>query len=140
MASSPLPPLEPDGLPQPDTPIALARTFRGYRMALRWMTVPELVAEADRLGSLLQQQAQEALTRSVLPLPPGSSSTIDQIVPRTTPSRSTPGPSPRGQAAQRSPTSPPPSPTDLLFGSRGRRLAAKLVAANAATIAHRRAR
>lgn len=140
MASSRLPAwMTGSELPQPEDEAAIRRTFAGYAAALKTMTIPELMERADRQAALLQQQSQATL-EELSQRPPGSQSTLDQPVLRTTPSRSTPAPSPRGRAAQASPPSPQPTPLDLLFGSRGRRLAAKLVAANARSINGRRVR
>lgn len=139
MASSRIPPLGPDGLPQPDTRIAIDRTFQGFRMALARMSIDELIQMASTQAAALQAQADERL-RSLLLTQPGSSSNLDQLVQRTTPTRSTPEPSPRGRAAQASPPSPPPDPLSRLSSPRGRALAAKLLAANARSVAHRRVR
>lgn len=139
MDSSRIPPLGRDGLPQPDNLLAIRRTFEGYRMALRQMSTTELIAEVDRLGALLQQQADERI-QSLLLRSPGSTSSLDLPVLRTMPRRSTPEPSPRGRAAQASPASPPPDPLTRLSSPRARQLAAKLLGANARSFAHRRVR
>lgn len=139
--SSSLPPwMTGSELPQPDDEAGIKRTFDGYRAALKTMTIPELMELADRQAALLQAQQNDMMRRSLSPSPLDSTSNLDSPVLRTTPSRSMPAPSPRGRAAQASPPSPPPTSLDLLFGSRGRRLAAKLVAANARSIAGRRVR
>jgi hypothetical protein len=136
MASSPartLPELQP-----PDDETEIRRSFEGYRLAIQGESIPALIERLSRINVELEAQAQ-ALLRTTISAPLDSYiSSLDILVPRTTPTRSTP-PSPRGQSALRSP-SQPPTAADLLFGgSRGRRLAAKLVGANARSIAkHRR--
>lgn len=139
MASSPLPPWMTGELPQPGDAAAVHRTFAGYREALRRMTMAELVAEVSRLGTLLQQQAQERLETTIQNASSESSSSIDRLVPRTTPLPSTAGQSHRGRDALASP-SPRPDPWARLSSPRGRALAAKLVAANARSVAGRRIR
>lgn len=125
-------------LPQPDGIEGIRRTFAGYKQALATMTIEQLVEQANLNAIALQAQMDATRERSLRQ--PDSTSTLNQPVLRTTPTRSTPVPSPRGQAALRSPQSPPPSSLDLLFGSRGRRLAAKLVASQARSISGRRTR
>lgn len=140
MASSratPLPPWMTGELPQPEDEAGIGRTFAGYREALRRMSIPELIAETTRLSSLLEQQARDRLEQMVRSSE--SSSSIDRIVPRTTPLPSTAERSPRGQAALASP-SPRPDPLTRLSSPRGRALAAKLLAANARSVAGRRIR
>lgn len=127
-------------LPQPEDELALRRTFDGYRAVLRQMTPEQLVAQADSIAAMLQTQSTEALIRALSPRSSESTPGLDSPVQRATPSRSTPAPSARGRAAQGSPPSPQPTSLDLLFGSRGRRLASKLVAANARSINGRRMR
>jgi hypothetical protein len=139
MVSSPLPSwMLGSELPQPEDEAGLRRTFDGYRAVLRAMSPEQLVTQANLIAGMLQTQSNEALILALSRPSSGSTPDLDLPVQRTTPSRSTPAPSPRGRAAQGSPASPPPSPLDLLFGSRGRRLANKLVAANARSINGRR--
>lgn len=135
MASSPLPSWMSGELPQPDDAAGIQRTFAGYREALRRMTPEQLMAQADRLAAMMQEQSRDALLAAISQPSSASTSTLDQPVLRTTPSPSRPAPSPRGRDALRSPSqSPPPSPFRLPSSPGGRRLAAKLVAANARSI------
>lgn len=131
MASSSRPRLT--ELQPPDSQEDIKRTFQGYQMALATMTTEQLTGELARINALLETQSRTTLIDTVSAPLSDYISRLDQPVLRL---RSTPPPSPqpRDRGAPPSPRSPQPSPLDLLFGSRGRRLAAKLVAANARSI------
>jgi len=120
-------------LQPPDNPDDIKRTFRGYQMALERMTQKELLAEAARLSAMIETEQRQLLSKMVSAPLSDYISRLDQPVLRST-STPRPSPRPRDRGVVPSPRFQQPSPLDLLFGSRGRRLAAKLVAANARSI------
>jgi hypothetical protein len=124
-------------LQPPDDQWQIERSFEGYRQALATMTVAQLMTEATRLSALIETENRAALTSLISRPLQDYASSLDLIVPRSRPMAPQPSPSARGRAAFQ-PSSPQPSPVDLLFGSRGRRLASKLVVASSRSAANRR--
>lgn len=118
-------------LQPPDEPESIVRTFEGYRVALAGMSVPQLTTELTRINAALEQEGRTHLAQLISRPLSDYISSLDLIVPRSTPTAA-PSSSPRdrGRAASL-PSSPRPSPADLLFGSsRGKQLAARLVVAS----------
>lgn len=137
MASSSRPSLT--ELQPPDELEAIIRTFEGYRMTLQGMTPPQLLDHLTRINAQLEIEARSRLTQTIQAPLSDYISNLDQSVVRLRPTvPRSPSPRDRGAAHSQTPASPQPSPLDLLFGSRGRRLAGKLVAANARSINGRR--
>lgn len=116
----------------PDSEEAIRRSFEGYRMSLASLTPDQLMAHLTQINLALQEQARASLAATVSEPLSDYLEKIDRVVLRSTPSEIQ-SPSPRGLAAQGSPSSRPPSPLDLLASSNrlGPRLAAKLVVASA---------
>ena len=132
MDSSQLPRSE---LQPPDEPESILRTFDGYRAALAQMTIPQQLEQLTRINAALEIESHSRLTQTILDPLSEFMSSLDQIVPRSRAAGiRSPSPRDRGAAASRPTSSLPQSPLDLLFGSRGRRLAGKLVAAQARSI------
>lgn len=125
----------PSSLPQPMDDPDLYRTFAGYRMALARMTPEQLLAHLTSINAALAQEAREATARAIYPTS-GPTSSLDSPVGSMT--MEPPSSSPMDRGARPS-LSRPPSPLELLSGSRrlGPRLAARLVAASAAAQARR---
>lgn len=118
-------------LPQPDNPIAIDRTFRGYQMALARMKVPELLEHLTAINLAIESD-RRARMASLISQGPSASSSIDDPVVRSTspasPSRSgSDRPSPR-----QTPAPPAETPLDRWARQRslGRSLAARLAAAD----------
>lgn len=131
---SALPPLS--ELPQPDNALAIDQTFQAYEAALAEMArtggIPALMEHLTSINAQLEAQRQARMA-SLLSRPPATSSSIDDPVVRSTTRDSRDRrPPDRGR-----PPSPSPQPTalDRLAASRGlgRRVVAKLVAAQART-------
>jgi len=123
-------------LQPPDNWLEIERTFEGYRAVLQGMKPAELMEQLTKINAAIETENRMFLQQAISPPLSEFTSTLDQPVLR---SRSTARPSPlprdRGAAASRPEPSQRQSPLDLLFGStRGRRLAGKLVAANARSI------
>lgn len=131
MASSSRPTLT--ELQPPDDEAAIARSFEGYRLTLETMTRPELLAELTRINAALEAESRSKVIQTAMQPLTDFISNLDAPVLRLRPTARPSSPRDRGAAHSR-PSSPQPSPLDLLFGSRGRGLAAKLVAANARSI------
>lgn len=128
-ASTPdLPELQP-----PDDEEEIRRTFEGYRSVLATMTTEQLMGQLTTINAELESQNRTVLARAVSRDLSEYISILDQPVLRLRPTDQR-SPEPRDRGRPPSP-SRQPSPVDLLFGSsRGKRLAAKLVGANARSI------
>lgn len=118
-------------LQPPDEPESIVRTFEGYRAALAQMTVQQQVEQLTRINAALEQESRTHLAQLISRPLSDYISSLDLIVPRSTPTAPPSSPSRDRGRASSLPSSPRPSPADLLFGSsRGRALAAKLVVAS----------
>lgn len=103
-------------------------SYRGYATALGSLTVPQLIAEADRVAALLESQRQTAMTSEMLQARVSSLDSPDQA----SDPMALPSPESDDRPSRRSTTSTPEQPWALLSGSRiGPRLAQKLVLASA---------
>lgn len=128
-------------LSSPDNPEAIRRSFEGYRMAIARMNEAELRAELTRINSALEESTRSTLVATIQAPLTAYTSSIDQLVLRSTAREPRPSPRERGEARSQRSASQQPSPLDLLFGSsRGRRLAGKLVAAGARQVNGQRRR
>lgn len=119
-------------LPQPDNEAAIERTFRGYAMALSRMKVPELLEHLTLINAAIESDRRARMAQ-LLSQGPSASSSIDDLVQRST----TPATSSRSESGRPSPrqnqTRPPElTPLDRWAKQRslGRSLAARLAAAD----------
>lgn len=119
-------------LPQPDNEQAIERTFRGYAMALSRMKVPELLEHLTMINATIERDRRERMAK-LLSQPPSASSSIDDLVVRSTTSASrSPSASDRPSPRQNQTRPPELTPLDRWAKQRslGRSLAARLAAAD----------
>jgi hypothetical protein len=123
-------------LPQPADDPNLSRTFAGYKAALRSMSIPQLMSQANQLAAAIELEQRQLMNQLISERLSGSLDSLDRLQtrsPRTAyPSRE-PDSADRGQARSRPSPPPKPSAVDLLASSQrlAPRIAAKLVLAEA---------
>lgn len=114
----------------PMTEDELRRSLGAFQRGLRSMSIEQLMELSSRQAIAIEEGQRSALSQLLT-----GTRDLDQPVLRSEPtvSPSSARPADRGAAHSAPPTSPRPSPLDLLAGSSrmGHRLAAKLVAADA---------
>jgi len=125
-----------DELPQPSDDPNLTRTFAGFKLALRSMSIPQLMSLAAQQAAAIELEQRQLLNQLISQRLSASVESIDRLQTRS-PRTAYPSPEPdsadRGHSRSQSSPPPRPSAVDLLASSRklAPRIAAKLVLAEA---------